>query len=579
MLQDCIEVFKKLYKEKGSALIVDNHIPADGTYVLISFDKNEGEIIDSFRINYNKKTDEVEGRNNEYFSKICNFDYNSKLIDMNKPIDRKKIIHSNNYLSFFIKKENLSNGKLTEEIIDNYYNVLSNPYLKYSKSKAKEIYKSAENQLEEIDQELLEKMKNWIKENIFKLDELGVQISGKDYLKIFIYLPTEKYECEGKRYLIPNIYNSNDFNEKIDDNLYGLPNNNMNLNAKKPYLENKSRKTKVPYLVDKDEILIQKLFFDYLMNLATLGKVNLYIDEEIEAKKNGEVRKKDFQGMYMRIRKGKEVEILAYDEITAYKESLKNRIYFNDVLELKDELKVDVAYGTCVKREDLQKLIDEVLFSKYLKNNYFVDAKDVSIKDSVIKENVIIAREALFNWIFKGQEYGLYNILDKVSLALIKNSLSNGNGIKASHQFNLRCALEVYFNGGKNMGDIITDLKSNLKEKLGKEETDTFTSDEEYYFAVGQLASYLLSQSKSKNKPHSLVNPFINTKSNDVIKKRLKSIYLKYNYNIYGKKIKNIYAMIVSYLPSGKVNQDMILAGYLHNNLIYESNKEEKNNG
>ena len=56
MLQDCVEVFKKLYEEKGSKLIIDNHIPSDGTYVLISLDNSEGKIIDSFRINYNKKT-------------------------------------------------------------------------------------------------------------------------------------------------------------------------------------------------------------------------------------------------------------------------------------------------------------------------------------------------------------------------------------------------------------------------------------------------------------------------------------------------------------------------------------------
>ena len=36
--------------------------------------------------------------------------------------------------------------------------------------------------------------------------------------------------------------------------IYGLPNNNMNLNSKKPYLENKSRKTKVQYLVDNNLI-------------------------------------------------------------------------------------------------------------------------------------------------------------------------------------------------------------------------------------------------------------------------------------------------------------------------------------
>ncbi len=55
MLQDCLEVFKKIYSQKGNKLIVDNHIPADGTYVLISLDNCEGKIIDSFNINYNKK--------------------------------------------------------------------------------------------------------------------------------------------------------------------------------------------------------------------------------------------------------------------------------------------------------------------------------------------------------------------------------------------------------------------------------------------------------------------------------------------------------------------------------------------
>lgn len=67
---------------------------------------------------------------------------------MNKIIDSKKIIHSNNYLSLFIKKESLTNGKLTNEIIDNYYEVLSNPDIKYSKSKkAMKIYKTVEEEI------------------------------------------------------------------------------------------------------------------------------------------------------------------------------------------------------------------------------------------------------------------------------------------------------------------------------------------------------------------------------------------------------------------------------------------------
>ena len=62
----------------------------------------------------------------------------------------------------------------------------------------------------------------------------------------------------------------------------------MNLNAKKPFLENKSRKLNVPSLISYTEVLIQKKFFDYLYNIVSKGKPNIYIDDEkIKSLENG----------------------------------------------------------------------------------------------------------------------------------------------------------------------------------------------------------------------------------------------------------------------------------------------------
>ena len=188
MLKDCIEIFEKELLLKGDKLIIDNYLPSDGTYVIVSIEDDKFFIKEAFDIKYNKKSDEIEGRENIYFKEVCEYDYNSKLIDMNKPIDIKKIIQSNNYLSFFVKKESIGNKKLTNEIIDNYYKVLSNPKLKYTETKAKEIYNSIEQSIPQIDQEFLKKIQSWIKENIFELDNLGIEIKGKDYLKIFLKL-------------------------------------------------------------------------------------------------------------------------------------------------------------------------------------------------------------------------------------------------------------------------------------------------------------------------------------------------------------------------------------------------------
>ncbi|MBC5997675.1 type I-B CRISPR-associated protein Cas8b/Csh1 [Romboutsia ilealis] len=577
MLHDCIEVFEKQLKVSGDKLIIDTYVPADGTYIIVSLIDGKFSIKEFFDIKYNKKLGELEGRANIYFEDICNYDYNSKLIDMNKPIDSKKIIHSNNYLSFFIKKESLSNEKLTQDIIDNYYKILSNPYLKYTKPKAKEIYKYVEADLEYIDQDLLNKIKEWIKLNIFNLEELGIKITGKDYLKVFFELPIEKYQTEGRRYLIPNIYNSNDFNEKLEEILYGLPNDNINLNSKKPYLENKTRKVKVPYLVNEKQVILQKKFFDYLMAQCSKGNVNIYIDEEkVRSYKNGEMPDSDFNGMYMRIKKGKEVEIHSYDIVTSYKFKLDKPFKFFNVLELGEKAIFDENYGVCNDKKILQEIINNTLFSKYLVNNYYTESKDISIKDNIIKRNLLISRESIFDWIYKGNEKGIYEILNKTSLDLIKNSIKNGYIVKASHQYNLKCSLESYFKGGKSMGDIVYELKNNLREKINSGNTESFSSDEQYYFAIGQFVNYLLSKSKGKNKPHSLANPFINAKSNTVIKEKLRNLYKRYNYDIdmYSKRVKNIYGMIVSYEPEKKVDQDMIIAGYLHSNLIYESNKK-----
>lgn len=131
------------------------------------------------------------------------------------------------------------------------------------------------------------------------------------------------------------------------------------------------------------------------------------------------------------------------------------------------------------------------------------------------------------------------------------------------------------------MGDIVYDMQLILRNKINSNDIEKIESDDEFYFATGQLVNYFLSLSKGKNKPQSLLNPFINAKNNQIIKEKLRALYLKYNYIIEqkSKRFNNLYGMIVSYNPSGEVNQDMILAGYLKNSLIYEKdNKEVKSN-
>ncbi|MEG1004161.1 MAG: type I-B CRISPR-associated protein Cas8b/Csh1 [Clostridium sp.] len=358
-----------------------------------------------------------------------------------------------------------------------------------------------------------------------------------------------------------------------------MPDDNIGLNTKKPYLMNKSRKSEVPYIVSEKEVLLQRKFFDHLMNLATVDKFNVYINDDIKGYKNGELLDEDFTGTFLRIQKGKEVEIHETDIITGYKCNLSKKFIFKNILDM-DLIKTKNIYKYGVEVNTLkgmQEIINEVLFSKFLMKNYFTESKDMSINDMALKRNLLFAREKLFDWFYKGNKVGVYNILDEASINLVKGAIENGKLINASHRFNLRWSLKKYFDGGKDMGDTIYDVRNNLRVKINESITSKFDSDEEYYYAVGQLVNYFLSRSKGKKKMHSLANPFFNATNSENINIKLRALFKKYNYEIEmnSKRFNNLYGMIVGYNTEKKVDQDLILAGYLQSSLIYESNKND----
>lgn len=140
-------------------------------------------------------------------------------------------------------------------------------------------------------------------------------------------------------------------------------------------------------------------------------------------------------------------------------------------------------------------------------------------------------------------------------------------------------SLDTYL-GGSNMKDNYIDIRNSLSSKINQEGYSQIDSESEYYYAVGQLVRYYISLNKTKDKNHSLANPFFYVANNDVIKKKLEQFFKKYNYEIkinYNRYNK-LYSMIISCVPDGKVMSEAIIAGYLSDNLIYESKKTEEDN-
>lgn len=572
MLDDCLRIFDQELK-KNKNLVLGTMILADGDYVLVHDDGT----YDIEKIKYSKKDHcLIEKPEDEIYDRLCFYDYQSQLVSMNKPQDPGKTIHSNNYLSLFVKKESFSNGKLNDEAIERYFKALENPQDKY-KGKDLQMYNFVSENISEIDQERLLHNKQWLKEHIYNLE--GVDYNEKDYLKIFFEVEDQLYIDEGNRYLLTKIFNCNDYNVYSDGTVYGLPNYNLQLNAKKPFLENKTRMHKIPYMVSLEDALLQKQFFDYLLNRVSAGKSNVYINEDDDDKKiycldNTENIDKGFNGFYLKTKKGKELEIHYIDVITDYKQYLNPLFDFKNVVGALD----DECYQEYKYRNKVEKLISDILFSKYLINNYFTAPDDIkSMKaDSVYKKNLLTCRPAIFAWTRTGRVDNIGYVLPKAALEVVINSIRKEYNKLAQKQLNLYFALNKYFNKQENDMD---NIRESLRTKINSEHQKVIENDLEYSFAVGQIIYFLQTKSKAKKKTQDFVNQFIIIRNDMVLKNKLRQFYRRYNYEvtIEAMRFKNLYGMVEIYRDVKKIDQGMLLAGYLGENLIYE--KGEKENG
>jgi len=363
LIDEALEVFRKIYDKEGEELVVSKHIPKDGTYILVNI--KSGKIIETLNISYDKKTKKIDGELNQYYNYFRAFDYYSNLVDMNKPMDPKKTIHSNQIYSFFIKKDSIRENKLTKSIIEGYKKNLLNPEEKYNSKEAKELYKNIAEKLPKIEKDIIEDIFLWIEENVN--ENLLENDNKKDYLKIFfveddLEKSLELFRNEHKRYLIPNIFNSNDYNKRIGETIYGLSNNNMGLNAKKIFLENKTRRISTPYLVNTDEILLQYAFYNYLLPEVKQGNYFIYFTENEIIPRTYKEGCPSGAKYLLNASYSKDVDIKNFN-IISKNSSEEISINFKEILHQKKKDTDEIEYGN-LNKEKMMKAIGNGYFFK-----------------------------------------------------------------------------------------------------------------------------------------------------------------------------------------------------------------------
>ena len=576
MLEECLEIFKKNLDEDPD-MVLRGYIPKDGKYYLVTMkEKGPWEVSPSFKIKYDKKEKKIENQPLNY-SFIRDLDFNSNLLNMNKSIDNKKAIHSSNYYSFFFK-ENIYEDKINKDAIERYFSILKNPLKKYKDKNAKNLYLENEEKLGGVNVDEAEKIEKWIVENIDNKNIFDIDTSSKDYFKIFfVYEDEEKtkkaYQREQDRYLLTNLFNKNKYNIEVNGKTFGVSDDNLGINDKKPYLENLSRKVKQPYLISADVAKLQNLFFSYLSSSVKRGNNKIYFNtgnKEISFEKN-----KNFIGFELFLYPEKnEAAILDYNIYSKDFDDIEIKInqfieeYLPENAKAEDISKREDKYGLITEKKTLLNKIDSVFFYNYYQRNKY-NLENLNIKELNFKMIILNYGKSLEFAIVNNKNKEIVRILDRLLEDSIKYSLLNDYKTKAITQFNYYLSLKEYF---EKKEENYMDFQENMKRKLESAGEISLEGDKEIFFAVGQVLRKLLNYSNIGDKNLTFIRNFLGGQKTSRIIENLEHLLVTYAHNISAKDVRlnrAVSQILVHKFDNKKAEDRWIIAGFLEESYLY----------
>ncbi len=561
MIYDILEVFKKEYQKSGDRLILGKYELKDGLYVRIN---REGklEYFEAKTLKKDKVFSTIDGRqDSQAHTWFIARDYLSSG-EVRKALDApKKVIHNINYLTLFMKADEIKKINF-QHIRDKLFLTLVS-FKRFKDKNDKEILEIYKNNINKFSRQKDVVRKYRLLERCFsEIVQKTQELEIKNYVKIF-FVDELIFNAEASKiFLGLKIFNKNTYNKKDISTgiLYGLSNANMGLNNKKPFLENKTRKIKEPFLILNEDALILKKFFDWL-KLQPYSQ-DRYLDEHFFMQKQS---------------KNDEAEIKEFDYIPLKKDDVQR--YFKTIevkncLKIRDKDKQLIQDYKIKELYQLEEKVDELFYNKQLIFNYYND--DIKVSGFISKELqklLFITKYSMNNYFRKFQDESFENTIKKFGTAFVLDSFRNGRIFKARNALNLKFAIL-----GVDMD--IEKTVSILEKRLEEEGNYENMQRNEFMFLAGQWAYYLLKQSNSIDKTFALAEHYFKARNMQRLKKALSTDFEKYKHAIHreSKRNRKVIALIKSFESDEErlsdKDKDMFLVGFTVDSLMY--NKKEK---
>jgi len=574
MIYDVLEVFRKEYEAKGDKLILDNYQLKDGLYIIIDENQNYEFFIYKFEKGIENKELSLKdlngNRRKDKYYDLAQKDYYSGYLNSNKSFYDKKI-HNVNYLSFFVKVESFV-SKDSKKLLDlNSIKTQFEAFVDYAKFTKKEEKKILKNYKETFqDEERKNKiLQNYqfVAGNIHKFVDIAVENSVTNYIKIFFEVPIEEYQKESEIYYAIKIFNDITYSVNIGDDVYGLSDSNLgmggNINStknKKPFLQHKTKKLVLPFMVLKDDALMIKRFFDWIKFQQYKNKYPNGAQFFI----NRDYKEKDL--------------ITDFDYLPIIIDKFDDSIYYKNHLKVVEN-KTIIDDDTIDSLTQLEAVVDEIFYNHQLKSNYYGDVYNKL--DKSFANLIYITRNAMINYFKKYDDRAFYQVIEKNGTDFVLEHLRHNRELMAKKSLNLKLSLQHHKIKNKLDGEKIMDIKAMQTKMINKLESSDYSSLEaqEFFYLCGQVVKYLLSQSEAHEKMADMLEPFLRANSSKKLKHDIEYTFFKYKHKISLNYLKfnNAMSLIMAYEDDKKLSKymDDFLVGVLSQNLFFIKQKEK----
>lgn len=583
--------------EKLDWLLFENRSLEAGEYYLYEPDNNEPRKFSlKFHFEVNKKGEFTDGieqsevytylRDNEYFQKL----FLSRCVNSNKTLVKQ--ISTNNH---FVIQFNTKNYEKLTGSIDKFYKTSGELYF----DKINEFGFSEESAYaQSIFREILEQSGRF-------------NPTDEKFITVIFNLPLDFVTHLSEIYFKQKIYNVNDYT--IENGNFGLHSFKIDTNQKKPYKFSQSSfthsfrlaefKTAINLNVFENLLRLKEnkipnplpifIYSDQMNNkiietVKETGKLSLR-DIIIELKEKHSTNLDNYyllnwgKGMTISINDFDYVEKFIY-ELTDFKvyKLLQNT---KEVENIKTIFEFEVKVANAIFNNLLITGKDKPSF------HYFDDLSSNTgfnkIPNKRLIKNLVKSRYAIYEFIYKSKTNAIsgttfYNlILSNITDLILSSEKLPFESIKniLNILFSLNHKFDINNNnfGGREMPSEIPkyfDKITTLVNDTGTELND----DYEYAFCAGQLVYYLISQSQSSNKTHSLVEPFINRTTVESFNDQLIRTFNQYKHaiNFNNRKFNKLFEQVIGYNPAATYKEmlPVFFAGYFSDNILYKSKEE-----